>query len=263
MTDPTSNQKFHCGRFDAYQHNGRIALEFMAGGDEEQYVDFKPEEAKAFYEWLAKVLAVETSDNPYVVTEYQRGFDDGFKRAIQGVQPLDPRETTPVISETAEISEEAWKSLKPGALQFVRATELFDHYLVGTLFQKKADGRILAMTPDGATLQARAPLEPTEPQSSHVCRWTRLPDLTDPFETHKVRYRCGCNGEVVSGVHPIYPDDCPKCGKQVLPTPKLPEKATERRPLWCCDKCNCYNGPRDTCAHCGAPRLSENGKGDV
>lgn len=72
-----------------------------------------------------------------------------------------PVETTPVISETAEISEEAWKSLKPGALQFVRATELFDHYPVGTLFQKKADGRILAMTPDGATLQARAPLEPT------------------------------------------------------------------------------------------------------
>lgn len=41
---------------------------------------------------------------------------------------------------------------------------------------------------------------------------------------------------------------------------RFAEKATERRPLWCCDKCNCYNGPRDTCAHCGAPRSSENGE---
>lgn len=105
-----------------------------------------------------------------------------------------------------------------------------------------------------------SPEEPTEPQSSHVCRWTRLPDLTDPFESHKVRYRCGCNGEVVSGVHPIYPDDCPKCGKQVLPTPKLPEKAKACR----CNResaLDCSGGTQSLVCPCRCH--PENGKGDV
>ena len=39
-------------------------------------------------------------------------------------------------------------------------TNLFDRYQVGTLFQKKANGTIVAMTPDGQTHRASAPDEP-------------------------------------------------------------------------------------------------------
>lgn len=36
--------------------------------------------------WLDKAPPVKASDNPYVVTEYQRGFDDGFRRATDGIR---------------------------------------------------------------------------------------------------------------------------------------------------------------------------------
>lgn len=51
-----SKERFINGRYEAFFRDGRIYVEFMAGGDEEQFVDMKPEEARAFYEWLGKVV---------------------------------------------------------------------------------------------------------------------------------------------------------------------------------------------------------------
>jgi len=66
----------------------------------------------------------------------------------------------------------------------------FDQYPVGTLFQKKADGRLLAMTPNGETVMTR------EPEKSSGCtdcggllaiRATRVDQIARDCESQMTR----------------------------------------------------------------------------
>jgi hypothetical protein len=56
------------------------------------------------------------SDNPHIVTEYQRGFDDGFKRAIECVRSSEPPSSdAPAVSplEMARCFHETYERLAP------------------------------------------------------------------------------------------------------------------------------------------------------
>lgn len=55
-------ERFSHGRYEAVLRNGRVEVDFMAGGDEEQNVDMTIAEARALGEWLgelARAFAVE------------------------------------------------------------------------------------------------------------------------------------------------------------------------------------------------------------
>lgn len=91
-----------------------------------------------------------------------------------------------------------------------------------------------------------------------VCRWTRLPDVANPLETHRVQYKAECNEEIARGVHAIYPDNCPHChgrvkivGADETPAPQ-PEAHWETPCPKREDKlhCECWYGG-DACCACG------------
>jgi hypothetical protein len=59
------------------------------------------------------------------------------------------------------------------------------------------------------------------PQHGLTCDWTRLQDtdwkaVEDGLQPPLVQFRTGCSEEIAQGMHPIYPDDCPRCGRKVL-----------------------------------------------
>lgn len=62
-------------------HDGELIVGINDERDD-SYTDFilSVEDVQKLREWLGSVP--ETPANPYVVTEYQRGFEDGFQRAI-------------------------------------------------------------------------------------------------------------------------------------------------------------------------------------
>lgn len=51
--------------------------------------------------------------------------------------------------------------------------------------------------------------------TSNQCAWVRMPDVSVPPGCFSVRFYIPCIGEVAKGVHALYPDDCPHCGKRV------------------------------------------------
>jgi hypothetical protein len=50
---------------------------------------------------------------------------------------------------------------------------------------------------------------------AEVCVWTRMPDRPIPFDLMRVRYTADCTEKIAAGVHAIYPDNCPNCGRSV------------------------------------------------
>lgn len=173
-----SNQKFHCGRFDAYQHNGRIALEFMAGGDEEQYVDFKPEEAKAFYEWLAKVLAVETSREQrfYCPVEGCPGHPESFHMCPRASQYLSvsPEEAVTYATAAAQEARKRLDATWPNDSLMIRLERSVRFLIARLNFE---------MQRKGEPLRTSSPEEPTPKLEPPTQEWLDRSQGLEPEET--------------------------------------------------------------------------------
>jgi len=114
------------------------------------------------------------------------------------------------------------------------------HLLIEEQEKPSPDNALVGFLCDAVLLARENTREATAPIGL-TCGWWRMPDSPDPMDYRMYRFKAGCNGAVATGVHPIYPDECPACARPVRLLNPSPNDAVR----WICPICTTCNDNRD------------------